>query len=99
MAQRKQHTAAFKTTVALAAVKSQKAAEVARKYGVTAGLVSKWKKQLEEHGSTVFETAPDKENRELKKKVEKLEQLIGKKEVELALIKNFVDFYESHGGK
>jgi len=47
----------------------------------------------------MFETTPDKENRELKQKVEKLEQLIGKKEVELALIKNFVDFYESHGGK
>lgn len=99
MAQRTQHTAAFKTKVALAAIKNPKGAEVARTYGVTAGLVSKWKKQLEEHGSTVFEITPDRENRELKKKVEKLEQLIGKKEVELALIKNFVDFYESHGGK
>jgi transposase len=86
-------------TVALAAIKSKQTAEVARKYGITAGLVSKWKKQLEEHGSTVFETTPDKENRELKKKVGKLEHIIGKKEVELALIKNFVDFYESHGGK
>jgi len=39
MTQRKQHTAAFKMTVALAAIKNQKATEVARKYGVTAGLV------------------------------------------------------------
>lgn len=98
MAQRKQHTAVFKTTVALAAIKNPKGAEVARTYGVTPGLVSKWKKQLEENGSAVFETTPDKENRELKKKVGKLEQIIGKKEVELALIKNFVDFYDSHGG-
>lgn len=99
MAHRTKHTAAFKMTVAQAAIKNPKGAEVARTYGVTPGLVSKWKKQLEEQGHTVFETTPSKKNRELEGKIEKLEQLIGKKEVELALIKNFVDFYESHGGK
>jgi transposase len=99
MAKRKQHTATFKMKVVEAAIKNPKVTETARAYGVTAGLVSKWKKQLEENGHTVFETTPDKENRDLKKKIEKLEQIIGKKEVEIALIKNFVDFYESHGGK
>lgn len=85
--------------VAQAAIKSPKSAEVARMYGVSHGLVSKWKKQLEEHGHAVFETTPDKKRKEQEKKIEKLEQLLGKKEVELALIKNFVDFYESHGGR
>lgn len=86
-------------TVAQAAIKQANGAEVARRYGITSGLVSKWKQQLVEHGHTIFETTPAKEHRELKQKIEKLEQLIGQKEVELALIKNFVDFYESHGGK
>lgn len=85
--------------VAEAALKSPHSADVARRYGVSHGLVSKWKKHLEEHGHTVFETTPDKEVRDLKSKVAKLEQLVGKKEVELNLIKNFADFYGSHGGE
>jgi len=50
---------------------------------------------LVERGSSVFETAPDQETNELKAKVGKLEQMIGKKEVELNLLKNFSDFYSS----
>jgi transposase len=99
MTQRKKHSATFKMKVAEAALKNAKTTEVARAYGITHGLVSKWKKQLEENGHLVFETTPDKEKQRLEKKIEKLEQLLGKKEVELNLIKNFVDFYESHGGK
>jgi hypothetical protein len=48
-----------------------------------------------EKGKQVFETDTDKEKEDLKKKVAKLEQIIGKKEVELNLLKNFSDFYES----
>jgi len=47
----------------------------------------------------VFETKPDADVVKLKKRVKHLEQLLGKKEVELALIRNFADFYESHGGE
>lgn len=51
--------------------------------------------QLIERGSGIFETAPDSEVKELKSKVSKLEQMIGKKELELSLLKNFSDFYSS----
>jgi hypothetical protein len=35
----------------------------------------------------------------LQKKVGQLEQLVGKKEIELNLIKNFADFYGSQSGR
>ena len=49
-------------------------------------------------GYHVFETTPDKEKEKTNKKIAKLEQMIGKKEVELNLLKNFSDFYESENG-
>ena len=69
--------------------------EIARKYGVNFTLLSKWKSYFLEHAKQVFETTADKEKEDLKKKIAKLEQIIGKKEIELNLIKNFSDFYES----
>jgi len=71
---------------------------VARKYGLNANQLSTWRKQLLDNGYEVFETTKDKEREDLKKKVGKLEQIIGKKEVELNLIKNFADFYSSQSG-
>jgi len=73
--------------------------DVSRQYGVTSGLVSKWVAQVKQHGYVVFETTPDKERQELRARVGKLEQLIGKKEVELSLLKNFMDFYGATDGK
>ena len=58
-------------------------------------LLAKWKNYFLEHGKQVFETNSGKDTEELKKKIAKLEQIIGKKEIELNLIKNFSDFYES----
>lgn len=47
----------------------------------------------------IFEDKPDTDVARLKKRIQQLEQLLGKKEVELSLIKNFADFYESLSGK
>lgn len=95
---RRSHSASFKFKVAQEALKTGKSVEVARSYGIAHSLLSKWKAHIEENGHTLFETTPDTENKKLKEKITKLEQIIGKKEVELNLVKNFVDFYESHGG-
>ncbi len=54
-----------------------------------------WIKHLNEQGFHIFETTPDQQNKQLKGKIAKLEQMVGKKEVELNLLKNFSDFYES----
>jgi putative transposase len=56
MAKRKQHTAAFKAQVALAALKGDKTVnEVAAHYGVHPTLIHDWKKKLLTQAAAVFE--------------------------------------------
>jgi len=91
-----QHYASqFKLDRALEVLRSNNVSEVARKYGLSANLLYLWRDQLIEKGSSVFETSPDQSVNELKAKVGRLEQMIGKKEIELSLLKNFSDFYSS----
>lgn len=96
---KRKHTAQFKFEVAMKAVSSSQMAEVARVYGVNTGQVSKWVSYLKAQGSSIFSTRPDTEKAQLLGKVSKLEQLVGKKEVELSLMKNFLDFQDSPSGK
>lgn len=92
---RKKYTPEFKFKLVTETLKTDNATVTARKYAINFGLLLKWKNQFLEKGKQVFETDTDQEKEELKKKVAKLEQIIGKKEIELNLIKNFSDFYES----
>jgi len=89
------YTPQFKLDRALEAIRTNNISEIARKYQVNPNLLYIWRDQLIERGSSVFETAPNQEANELKAKVGRLEQMIGKKEVELNLLKNFSDFYSS----
>jgi len=92
---RKQYTPEFKFKLVQESLKEGNMTTVARKYGLNFNLVANWKSHFLAHGKQVFETTNDKEKENLKKKVSQLEQLIGKKEIELSLLKNFSDFYES----
>lgn len=93
--QRKKYTSQFKLDRALEAIKNNNLSEISRKYNIGANLISKWKSHLIEQGSHIFETIPNQEINNLKNKISKLEQMLGKKEVELNLLKNFSDFYQS----
>ena len=92
---RKSYTPQFKFDRSIEAVKTNNLSEISRKYSVSFGILSNWRNQLLEQGSRIFETSPDQESAALKAKIAKLEQMLGKKEVELSLLKNFSDFYES----
>lgn len=92
---RKKYSPQFKLDRALEAVKNGNLSEISRKYGVAVNILSNWRTQLIEKGAGVFETSPDQEKNSLKAKIARLEQMLGKKEVELNLLKNFSDFYES----
>jgi len=97
--ERRKHSPQFKFDVVLKALETDQIAEVARQYGITTGLLSKWISFFKTNGAGIFTTTPDKVTAELKLKVSKLEQLVGKKEVELSFMKNFMDFYGSKNGK
>lgn len=96
---KRKHSPQFKFEVAMRAIISDQMSETARQYGVNTGQVSKWVKDFKTHGSTIFTTNPDKEKLRMKNKIAKLEQLVGKKEIELSLMKNFLDFHQSQNGK
>lgn len=93
--QRKTYTAQFKFDRALETIKNDNLSEISRKYDIGANLLSKWRTDLIKQGYRLFETSPNQENKELKNQISKLEQMLGKKEVELNLLKNFSDFYQS----
>ncbi len=93
---KKSYTPQFKLDRALEVIQSgASASEISRKYGLNVNLLYLWRNQLVERGSNVFETSPNQVVNELKAKTARLEQMIGKKEVELNLLKNFSDFYSS----
>lgn len=91
---RKKYTPQFKFNLAKEAIKSGNLSEISRKYDVGVNVISNWTKHLDGQGYHIFETTPDQQNKQLRGKISKLEQMVGKKEIELNLLKNFSDFYE-----
>jgi transposase-like protein len=65
----------------------QSVGQLAKSYDVHPNSILKWKRELLEKGPEIF--ARDNSAIEYEKRVAQLEQLLGKKEVELALLKNF----------
>jgi len=61
---------------------------VAKVYGVHPNTVNAWKRTFLEKGAEVF--AQDSMVAEYERRIAELERLLGKKEVEIALFKNFL---------
>jgi transposase len=62
--------------------------QIAKAYGVHPISVGLWKKTFLERGAEVF--AGDRAKEDYERRIAELEQLLGKKEVEIALLKNFL---------
>lgn len=62
--------------------------QIAKQYGVHPVTVGIWKKSFMEHGPELF--SEDDTVKEYERRIAELEQLLGKKEVEIALLKNFL---------
>ena len=87
MAKRKQHTAAFKAQVALAALKGDKTVnEVAAQHGVHPTLIHAWKKQLLSGAEAVFASGA-KATGPPEDKTSELYEQIGRLKVELDWVK------------
>jgi len=88
MAKRK-YSAKFKFQVVMELLRRQKEiGQVARAYGVHPITLGLWKKEFMEHGPEVFGGSDTVRGYE--QKLRELERLLGQKEVEIALYKNFL---------
>jgi transposase-like protein len=88
MAKRK-YSAKFKFQVVMELLRGQKEiGQVARAYGVHPITLGLWKKEFLEHGPEVFGGSDTVRGYE--QKLRDLERLLGQKEVEIALYKNFL---------
>ncbi len=87
--QRKRYSPEFKFRVVMECLRTDKPmVEVARAYGVHPVTLSQWRRHFEEHGAEVF--GGKEEVKEYERRVGDLERMVGKKEVEIALLKNFL---------
>ena len=84
---RKQYTSQIKFKAILEVYAGKQVAEVARVYGFHPTMFSKWKAKFDEAGHHIFE---DSKKDESKQKIEQLTSLIGKKEIEIELLKKFL---------
>jgi transposase len=85
----RRYSARLKFQVALEALRGEKTpAQIAKAYRVYPNSVGIWKRWFLERGPGVFERAQEASASE--RRVAELEQLLGKKEVEIALLKNFL---------
>ncbi len=89
----KRRTSEFKFKVVLESFIKGNVSEVARQYGVHPNQLTLWRKEFMSNGQMAFEKDPSKVEKACRKKVEKLENLVGKKEFEISLLKNYLDFY------
>lgn len=86
----KQYSAQVKSKVVLEVLQSDRSvAEIARDYDVHSNTVRNWVNQFKANAEQVFNK--DQTIKDLKQENRELEQLLGKKEREIALLKNFLD--------
>lgn len=91
MAQKKPktYTPKFKFQLVLEVLQGERSeVEIGRIYGVHHTTISKWKQQVLKHGAEVF--SGNEEVARYEKRIADLERMIGQKEIELALLKNFL---------
>lgn len=82
------YSAKLKFQVVLEALKGEKTvAQIAKAYRLHPNSVDLWKRAFVERGPSLFEREVADESA---KRIADLEQLLGKKEVEIALLKNFL---------
>jgi transposase-like protein len=85
----KKYTPKFKFQVVLEAITEKKTlGQIARGYGVHPITVGQWKKDFLERGPEVFGGA--EAVRQYEHRIRELERLVGQKEIEIALFKNFL---------
>lgn len=96
---KKKFSARQKLNIVLESLEKGEVTSVARKYSINSSTLSTWRKRLKDNGIKIFEDKRDKHVKNLEKDLKKMEQLLGRKEVEIALLQNFFEEYQSPNGK
>lgn len=94
----KHYTPEFKFKVALESFLKGNVTEIARQYHVHPNQLSLWRNAFQKNGYLIFSKDDNVKEVKLQKKVESLENLIGKKEIEISLLKKYLDFYAPNDG-
>ena len=85
----KRYPPKLKFQIVLEVMKREKSVgQIAKAYGVHPNSVNKWKQEFLENGPDIFDQGGNVA--EYERQIAELEQLLGKKEVEIALLKNFL---------
>lgn len=85
----RRYPAKLKFQVVLEAIRGEKSpAQIAKAYGVHANSIGIWRQQFLKRGPSLFEA--DAAGGESERRMAELERMVGKKEVEIALLKNFL---------
>ena len=85
---RRQHDAQFKLRVALEAARGLKTiSQIAGEYNLHPNLVSSWKKQLLEEGTSVFSSTAARQQRDQEAREAELYEQIGRLKMELEWLK------------
>ena len=85
----KRYSPKLKFQVVLEVLQDDKSAgQVAKAYGIHPNTVGSWKQIFLDKGPELF--AQDNTVAEYERRIAELEQLLGKKEVQIALLKNFL---------
>jgi len=86
---RKTYSPQFKFQVVLESLTSDRTdTEIARAYDIHPVTLGKWRSIFKDNGAKVF--GGDDVIQDYEKRIAELERLLGKKEVEIALLKNFL---------
>lgn len=94
----KKYHPSFKFKIVLDSFVKGNVSEVSRHYQVNPSQLSIWRRQFLDQGKRLFRSGKASQETKLKKKLESLENLIGKKEIEINLLKKYLDFYAPPDG-
>jgi len=88
MARTPKYSSSFKFNAVRESLESDRTdAEIAREHDIHPVTLSTWRKKFFSEGASIFDG--DDALKEKEKEIARLERMLGKKEVELALTKNF----------
>ncbi len=86
----KRYSPRFQFQVVLEVLKGDRdSVEIARVYNLHPTTVFRWKREFLENGAEVF--GKDGTVAQYEKRIHQMEKLLGRKEVEIALLRNFMD--------